>query len=84
MGYLERLSCGCVVFGKDAVVDEEDRKVPVIINWDCMKHGHLMKLMKCKICGKRIPRSVETFMEHLQQEHWAYFVDKVESIFFEK
>lgn len=39
MGYLEVLSCGCVVFGKDAVVPDEDRGFPVIAKFDCGIHG---------------------------------------------
>jgi len=36
----------------------------------------------CKLCGKRLSRSVKEFMEHLEREHWAEFVDKVEETFF--
>jgi len=36
----------------------------------------------CKLCGKRVSRSVKEFMEHLEQVHWAEFVDRVEEMFF--
>jgi len=54
MGYLERLECGCLVFGRDAVVDEEDRKVPVLINMGCPYHTTQYKL---KYRDQQRPRS---------------------------
>jgi len=38
MGYLERLPCGCIVFGKDAEVTDEDRMEPVVVRVGCPIH----------------------------------------------
>lgn len=41
--------------------------------------------LECKLCGEILPnRSVKGFMEHLELEHNAEFVDRVEAIFYKK
>ncbi len=39
MGYLEKLPCECIVFGKGAVVPEEGRGFPVVIFVGCPVHN---------------------------------------------
>jgi len=40
-----------------------------------------MKL-ECKICGRKLERSVEEYMNHLLNEHNLEFVSRVEGLFF--
>jgi len=62
MGYLEKLPCGCIVFGKDAVVDDEDRKYPIIINAECEKHG-------IEATFKKTLKETRTLLHQEHKEH---------------
>jgi len=40
--------------------------------------------LECKLCGKRVSRSVEEYMEHLMRAHNLEFVDRCEQYFYKK
>jgi len=42
-----------------------------------------MGLIKCKLCGRFLIRSVDEFMGHLLYDHREEFIERCEQVFFE-
>jgi hypothetical protein len=43
-----------------------------------------MAVLRCRLCGEEVTESVEEFMRHLRDKHWAEFVERTEREFFER
>jgi len=58
-------------------IEVSDLSIPVHVA------EHYARYVRCKICGVVLPASVVDMMTHLETEHWAEFIDRVEPMFFE-
>ena len=75
--YSELIKAGCT--------PEEAREVMAmrIRREEAIPEKITLKL-KCKLCGKELPISVEEYMKHVEREHYGKFIDVVEREFFER